>query len=261
LFGSAVPGALSAAVAATVPLCSSSQLNAFGGRQGEATTAAGILVFVNISAKSCTLAGVPRLLLVNSSGVALSRILYKPPSELMTWVTLPPKGEAELITNWANWCHAAPGLLKLRVTLPHEAGSLIAPFNGPPAHDLVPVCINKSSASQFVIVGGYQRSNFQSGSSTKPAPVSAKDGVVTGSAVPCIGPVIPATTAWKGFVTLTRNEVVVAKQQVTEGHYAYVLRAVPGTYLLSLKGIGGWSKVIHLGIEQKLRIPNGPFCL
>jgi hypothetical protein len=73
-FGGATPGAGSAAVASTIPFCSSSQLNAIGGRQGEATTAAGVLVFVNISSKSCTLSGPPRLLLMKPSGLALSPI-------------------------------------------------------------------------------------------------------------------------------------------------------------------------------------------
>jgi hypothetical protein len=97
------------------------------------------------------------------------------------------------------------------------------------------------------------------GSSMRSRP--AMYAVVTGNAIPCIGPVEPATTAWKGLVTLTRNGVVVAKQQVTDGHFAYVLRAAPGTYFLTLKGIGGWRKVVHLDAGQQLRIPKDPDCL
>jgi hypothetical protein len=56
-FGSVATGSLSAAGASTIPACSSRLLNAVEGRQGEATTAAGNLVIVNVSAKSCSLKG------------------------------------------------------------------------------------------------------------------------------------------------------------------------------------------------------------
>jgi hypothetical protein len=159
-FGSVVTGSLIAAVASTIPACTANQLNAIGGRQGEATTAAGNLEIVNVSAKSCSLKGKPSLLLLKSSRLALPHITYGPLKEPMIPVLLPPKGEAELITNWANWCHSPPGALKIRLTLPRGAGSLIAPFDGPPAYNYVPLCINKKSASVFTIAGGYHSSSY-----------------------------------------------------------------------------------------------------
>ena len=177
LFSDAAPGARSTAVASTIPLCSSSQLNVIGGRQGEATTAAGLLVIVNISAKPCRLSGAPRLQLVKPSGLALTPIKYGPPSETITSAVLSPTSYAELITNWSNWCQNQPSSLNIKITLPDGKGSLVAPFDGPPNYNFVPLCINKSSGSQFVIVGGYLRTDFLSGSSTSPA-------TVTGTVIP-----------------------------------------------------------------------------
>ena len=159
-FGSTVTGSFTAAGASTIPACRSNQLNAVGGRQGESTTAVGNLVIVNVTAKSCSLKGEPSLLLLEPSGLALPQIIYGPLKEPMIPVVLPPKGETELITNWANWCHSPPGALKIRLTLPGSAGSLIAPFDGPPDYNYVPGCINKSSASVFTIAGGYQFSQY-----------------------------------------------------------------------------------------------------
>jgi len=183
----------------------------------------------------------------------------------MTSMVLPPKGEAELMTNWANWCQAAPGRLKIKVTLPRKAGSPVAPFDGPPNYNVVPKCINKSSDSQFIIVGGYQRTNHQSGSSPSPAPVPATYAVVTGTVVPCVGAVIPPASTWNGLVTLTRNDHVISSQRVTyaltHAHLTYTLQAASGTYVLSSTGTGGWRKVIHLGAGKKLEVTVGQPCI
>jgi hypothetical protein len=50
--------------------------------------------------------------------------------------------------------------LRIRLTLPGGAGSLIAPFDGPPAYNYVPLCINKKSTSVFTIAGGYQSARY-----------------------------------------------------------------------------------------------------
>ena len=258
LFGSATPGAGSAAVASTIPFCSSSQLNVLGGRQGEATTAAGVLVFVNISSKSCRLSGPPRLLLMKPSGLALSPISYRPPSEPIKSAILSPTSEAELITNWDNWCQVRPSSLNIKITLPGDAGSLVAPFDGPPNYNMVPQCINKSWVSRFLIVGGYQQADFQLGSSRSPA-------TVTGTVIPCTGTLFTSKSNWKGLVTLTRNGQVVSSQKVTyalrQANPTYTLRATQGIYVLGSTGTGGWKKAIYLLGGKTLKVKIGSACL
>jgi hypothetical protein len=259
LFSSVAPTAASAAVGATIPLCLSSQLNVMGGRQGEATTAAGDLVFVNISARPCRLSGVPRLQLVKPSGLALTPISYGPPSEPITSAALSPTSEAELITNWSNWCQVRPSSLNIKITLPGGAGSLVAPFDGPPAYNMVPQCINKSWVSKFMIVGGYRQTNFPSGSSTSLA-------TVTGTVIPCLGTVFSSKSVWKGLVTLTRNGKVIVSQKVTREHWqagnnpTYTLRATQGIYVLSSTGTTGWKKFIYLEAGKTLKVTIGAYC-
>ena len=260
LFGSAVPIAGSAAAASTIPLCMSSQLNVIGGGQGEATTAAGFLEFVNISAKPCRLSGVPRLQLAKPSGLGLTPISYEPPSETMTSAVLTPTSEAELITNWSNWCGVRPSSLNIKITLPGGAGSLLAPFDGPPNYNMVPQCINKSWVSKFMIVGGYRQRNFPSGLSTSRA-------TVTGTVIPCFGLAFSSKSVWKGLVTLTRNGKVIVSQKVTKEHWqagnnpTYTLRAPQGIYVLSSTGAAGWKKFIYLEAGKTAKVTIGSYCL
>jgi hypothetical protein len=259
LFGSAVPGASSTAVASTIPLCMSSQLNVMGGREGEATTAAGFLEFVNISAKTCRLSGVPRLQLVKPSGLALTPISYGPPSEAMTSAVLSPTSEGELITNWSNWCQVRPSSLNIKITLPGGAGSLVAPFDGPPNYNFVPQCINKKWVSKFVIAGGYRQTNFPSGSSKSLA-------TVTGTVTPCLGTLSSSKSTWKGLVTLTRNGKVIVSQRITKAprqtnNPTYRLRATQGIYVLSSTGTAGWKMFIYLEAGKTVKVTIGSACV
>jgi hypothetical protein len=259
LFGSAVPGAGSTAVASTIPLCSSSQLNVMGGREGEATTAAGFLEFVNISARPCRLSGVPRLQLVKPSGLGLTPISYGPPSEAMTSAVLSPTSEGELITNWSNWCQVRPSSLNIKITLPGGAGSLVAPFDGPPNYNMVPQCINKNSVSKFLIVGGYRQTNFPSGSSTSLA-------TVTGTVIPCLGTVFSSKSVWKGLVTLTKNGKIIVSEKVTKEHWqagnnpTFTLRVTQGIYVLSSTGTAGRKKFIYLDAGKRVKVNIASYC-
>jgi hypothetical protein len=260
LFGSAVPGAGSTAVASTIPLCLSSQLNVMGGRQGENTTAAGLLEFVNISARPCRLSGVPRLQLVKPSGLALTPITYGPPSEAMTSAVLTPTSEAELMTNWSNWCRQVrPSSLNIKITLPGGAGSLVAPFDGPPNYNMVPQCINKNSVSKFMIVGGYRQKNFPLGSSTHAA-------TVTGAVIACLGTVFSSKSVWKGLVTLTKNGKIIVSEKVTKEHWqagnnpTFTLRVTQGIYVLSSTGTAGWKKFIYLEAGKTVKVNVGSYC-
>jgi hypothetical protein len=258
-FDSALPEAGRTAVASTIPLCMSSQLNVMGGRQGEATTAAGLLEFVNISAKPCRLLGVLRLQLAKPSGLLLTPISYGPPSEAMTSAVLSPTSEAELMTNWSNWCGVRPGSLHIKITLPGGAGSLVAPFDGPPNYNMVPQCINKKRGSKFSIVGGYRQRNFPSGSSTSPA-------TVTGTVIPCLGLAFSSTSVWKGLVTLTRNGKVIVSQRVSKASWpsknpTYTLRTTQGIYVLSSTGAAGWKKFIYLAAGKTAKVTIGSACL
>jgi hypothetical protein len=259
MFGSALPEVGTTAVASTIPFCLSSQLNAMGGRQGENTTAAGFLEFVNISARPCRLSGVPRLQLVKPSGLGLTPISYGPPAEAMTSAVLSPASEGELITNWSNWCGVRPSSLNIKITLLRGAGSLVAPFDGPPNYNFVPLCINKSSVSQFVIVGGYRQRNFPSGSSKSLA-------TVTGTVIACLGLAFSSKSVWKGLVTLTRNGKVIVSQKVTRASWppknpTYTLRARQGIYVLSSTGTAGWKKAIYLAAGKTNKVTIGSACL
>jgi hypothetical protein len=259
MFGSALPEVGTTAVASTIPFCLSSQLNAMGGREGEATTAAGFLEFVNISAKPCRLSGVPRLQLVKPSGLGLTPISYGPPSEAMTSAVLSPTSEGELITNWSNWCGLRPSSLNIKITLPGGAGSLVAPFDSPPNYNMVPQCINNKWSSKFLIVGGYRQRNFPSGSLTSPA-------TVTGTVIPCLGLALSSKSVWKGVVTLTRNGKVIVSQKVTKASWpsknpTYTLRTTQGIYVLSSTGAAGWKKFIYLEAGKTAKVTIGSACL
>jgi hypothetical protein len=259
MFGSALPEVGTTAVASTITSCLSSQLNVMGGRQGEATTAAGLLEFVNISAKPCRLLGVPRLQLAKPFGLLLTPISYGPPSEAMTSAVLSPTSEAELMTNWSNWCGVRPSSLNIKITLPGGVGSLVAPFDGPPNYNMVPQCINKKWGSKFLIVGGYRQTNFPSGSSTSPA-------TVTGTVIPCLGLAFSSKSVWKGLVTLTRNGKVIVSQRVSKTSWpsknpTYTLRARQGNYVLSSTGAAGWKKFIYLEAGKTAKVTIGSACL
>jgi hypothetical protein len=230
-----------------------------GGREGEATTAAGFLEFVNISARPCRLSGVPRLQLVKPSGLGLTPISYGPPSEAMTSAVLSPTSEGELITNWSNWCQVRPSSLNIKITLPGGAGSLVAPFDGPPNYNMVPQYINKNSVSKFLIVGGYRQTNFPSGSSTSLA-------TVTGTVIPCLGTVFSSKSVWKGLVTLTKNGKIIVSEKVTKEHWqagnnpTFTLRVTQGIYVLSSTGTAGRKKFIYLDAGKRVKVNIASYC-
>lgn len=87
------------------------------------------------------------------------------------------------------------------------------------------------------------------------------NAVVTGTVIPCAGPVIPQPSIWNGLVTLTKNGKVLSSQRVTDAHPTYTLRAAPGTYVLSSTGANGWKKVMRLGAGMKIEVTIGYACL
>ncbi|MGO9206519.1 MAG: DUF4232 domain-containing protein [Candidatus Limnocylindrales bacterium] len=127
-----------------VASCAAASLVASGGRQGESGIAHGDVAFTNVGDAPCSLSGAPAAVaLVRADGTQLPvRLLpFTSPAGPVV-VVLRPRAEqaAWLIVYWANWCAAAPGPLRLRITLGDARGTLDAQFDGPPDYDYVPRC-------------------------------------------------------------------------------------------------------------------------
>lgn len=141
--------------AAPVP-CKATELNAQGGRQGGGFgEAAGLIEFTDTGAKPCMLQGVPILQLMNAAGQALA---VPSGSRLSTaTVQLDPGGKdhAYLIVYWDNWCGSAPGPLTMRIALTNGGRAVLAPFDGPPYYNYVPLCTRPGQASTLQVVSGF----------------------------------------------------------------------------------------------------------
>lgn len=140
----------------TAAACQASQLSAKGSRQGGGFgSAAGTIVFTDTSTSPCTLKGVPGLQLLDATGRVLATPSGGHPS--MSAVRLAPGSNhtASLIVYWFNWCGTAPGPLTMRITLTSGGGTILAPFNGPPAY--VPLCTQPGQPSTLQVVNAYMK--------------------------------------------------------------------------------------------------------
>jgi hypothetical protein len=142
--------------------CSAASLVARGGRQGESGIAHGDVAFTNVGEALCSLSGAPAAVsLVRADGTQLPvKLLPSTASAGSLVVVLRPGAEqaAWLIVYGANWCAAAPGPLRIRITLGDARGTLDAPFDGPPDYDYVPRCDQPARPSTL------QSDTFGSGS-------------------------------------------------------------------------------------------------
>ena len=70
--------------------------------------------------------------------------------------TLPPgtADAANLAFNWANWCGANPGPMRVRITF-SGGGTVTGPFDGPPLYDFVPRCDNSSEPSSMGLLWSF----------------------------------------------------------------------------------------------------------
>ena len=62
---------------------------------------------------------------------------------------------ASMDLSWQNWCHHKPGPLTVRVRLGRR-GDTTGPFDGPPADNLVPGCLNQEVPSRLILLDAYQ---------------------------------------------------------------------------------------------------------
>jgi hypothetical protein len=147
----ATPGpAGNAATVAAMIACAGRDLTVRGGRMGGGTsTAQGAVYFTNVGWTPCTLSGDPESIeLLRVDGSRLPITAQPPDATPGSPATLPPgtRDAANLAFNWANWCGAAPGPMRVRITLP-GGGTVTGPFDGPPEYDFIPRCDNSSEPS------------------------------------------------------------------------------------------------------------------
>jgi hypothetical protein len=58
--------------------------------------------------------------------------------------------------SWSNWCGARLGPLTIKVRFPHR-GQVTGSFDGPPAYNFVPGCVDKQRPSKLVLLYAYER--------------------------------------------------------------------------------------------------------
>jgi hypothetical protein len=133
-------------------------LRARGGRQGGGFgTAHADVEFTNLGTTPCMLSGAPTVSVVRSDGSTLP--IQSGSASTMTFaaVVLPPDlpNAASLTLSWSNWCGTAPGSLILKILLPAGAGTVTAPFKGPPDYDYLSACQSAAEPSLIEILSAY----------------------------------------------------------------------------------------------------------
>jgi hypothetical protein len=111
------------------------------------------VILSNVSARACLLSGQPALSLVRGDGSVLPvSITPRFASQLVTVLLTPQLGNAaELGANWSNWCGPPPGPLRLRITLPDQAGAIDVPF----INEFSPACIDATGPSVLSLLDAY----------------------------------------------------------------------------------------------------------
>jgi hypothetical protein len=127
-------------------------LQAQGGRQGENETANGVIQIKNTSTASCSISQPSGVALITSSGATLPVDLASSSASPQVMAVLKAGQTAMLIVNWSNWCGTAPGPLTIELTWTSSSETVSGPFNGPPAYDFIPPCINPGSLSHLEVV-------------------------------------------------------------------------------------------------------------
>jgi hypothetical protein len=126
----------------TTAACRADQLQVRGGRQGGGFQTAHADAELTDLGSPCRLAGAPRLTILDNAG----RVLASAPG-LTASTTLAHSGHAWLAFSWSNLCRSDPGALRLAVGLPHQGGTVVGGFGGPPDYDYLPGCADRSLPS------------------------------------------------------------------------------------------------------------------
>lgn len=141
---------------APAPTCRAASLRIHGGREGEETGAHGAVQITNVAPTRCELIGRPRVSLRRADNTVLMVRQQSTPRPAVHTITLAADGgRAWLALFWINWCHGATGPLDIALTLPRGAGTVVGPFDGPPAYNYVPQCLAPHRPSMMQIVAGY----------------------------------------------------------------------------------------------------------
>jgi Protein of unknown function (DUF4232) len=136
-------------------LCASGDLTVHGGRQGESGTALGTVVLTNVGADTCVLSGQPVVALATTAGHVLSVLTLPPQSPRTSPLLVRPDRAGQLDVDWSNWCAPPPGPLDVDVTVAGSSTTLVGPFDGPPAYDLVPPCQDSTRPSTLTLVSAF----------------------------------------------------------------------------------------------------------
>jgi hypothetical protein len=133
-----------------VGLCTAAQLHLaieyWIGDPGAGTVYAHMMA-TNVSSASCNMRGTSRAQILNGSGIIIAdagssaaKVSSSDPI-----YTLPHNGVIRTITQWGNWCKAAPsGNIRVAMVEPFGLGTVIAAANGA---GKVPTCYASGSAT------------------------------------------------------------------------------------------------------------------
>lgn len=132
--------------------CSSGQLVATGGRQGGGfRTAHADVELKSMSSAGCRLGAPTSVSLLTADGATLP-VDYRSPAVGRPAV-LHRGSVADLALSWANWCAPDPGPLTIRLAWSDGEGPVDGSFNGPPAYDYVPGCVDRERPSTLLDLG------------------------------------------------------------------------------------------------------------
>jgi hypothetical protein len=143
-----------------VALCHAHSLVVHAGREsdGSSFAASGNVELTNIGRKPCRLSGVPTVAVLRSDGMSLGlkyRVTNNHPALRSAVLPVGKPGAASMDLVWLNWCGPRPGPLRIRIVLPHNRGTVIASFDGPPAYNFVPSCVSAARSSQLELMAAY----------------------------------------------------------------------------------------------------------
>ena len=103
------------------------------------------LTATNVSSASCNMRGTSQAEILNSGGTIIATAGAAKVSSSDPVYTIAPNGTINTITQWGNWCKAAPSQnIKVAMVEPFGLGRIVAPANGVAP---VPTCYASGSAT------------------------------------------------------------------------------------------------------------------
>ncbi len=145
--------------AGAVTRCEAKALALDAGRESDGShiAASATVEITNLGPASCRLGGVPTVAILRPRG-GRPAVTYSVAHHVVLRPAVLPVATpqaAAIHLAWLNWCGAKLGPLRIKVTLPDGEGTAIAPFNGPPAYDVVPGCGSRELPSTLELLSAY----------------------------------------------------------------------------------------------------------